>query len=82
MDEIFLVGRACVQLQIGSRQQSTTIVNYVNNPLSVPKVLNHSFQPFAKKLCVNPTSLSTFRMGSNVIWNRMLYLGWCARVVG
>ena len=62
-------------------QHSTAFVNHVNSPLHVPKILSHSFQLFAKELglCVNSTTPHTFQMGSDVIWNKMLFLGWSTR---
>ena len=51
---------------------------YVNDPLSVPKVLHNSFQPFAQDLGIL-VSPAFFQIGSNVIKNNMPYLGWCAR---
>ena len=62
-------------------QHASAFVAYVNDPLSVPKVLHNTFQPFAQDLgiLVSPASLPFFQIGSNVIKNNMPYLGWCAR---
>ena len=50
-------------------QHASAFVAYVNDPLSVPKVLHNSFQPFAQDLgiLVSPASLPFFQIGSNVI---------------
>ena len=52
----------------------------VKDPLSLPKVLHTSYEPFARTLgiLVTPTTLPYFQMGSNVIWNKMPHLGWSA----
>ena len=46
----------------------------------MPKVVQSTFQPFAGDLGIQlvPASLPFFQMGSNVVWAKMPYLGWCA----
>ena len=61
-------------------QHSTAFVHYVNYPLSVPKILESSYKPFAtdRGISVTPTTLPFFPMGSDVIPNSMPCLRWSA----
>ena len=73
--------RTVYQVALKLNSWAVTLNILSHPPLSVPKVLHNSFQPFAQDLgiLVSPASLPFFQIGSNVIKKNMPYLGWCTR---